>query len=392
MSRHDIDIAVIGAGVIGAGCAWQLAKAGLRVALIDRVHPAAGSSGACDGYLSVSTKTPGVAMTLAAASRALYPQWIAALGDLDAETKGGMLVLDQPSQVAAMEAHAAALASVGVHTELLDISAARRLEPALSPALTGAVLCPDECQLNPYKLALRCAEAAAAAGALTLWPAEPVVEDLGADHVRLRLPAQDLTLHARQVVLCGGAASAALGQTFGLTLPVIPRQGVLAVTRRQHALASRFLVAARYLTHKLDPDRASTSTDPLERIGHGFTLESLPTGQHIIGSSRRFVGFDRSAPADVVGLILREAVRYVPALADSAVLRVFAGLRPFVPDKRPFLGRSRTSPAVIVATGHEGDGITLTPITAACVTALATGQTPPVDITTLDPDRFGCQP
>ena len=78
----------------------------------------------------------------------------------------------------------------------------------------------------------------------------------------------------------------------------------------------------------------------------------------------------------------------VPALARAQVLRSFAGLRPFVPDKKPIIGRSGRLANVIVATGHEGDGITLAPITGALVADLARARAPALDIAALTPDRF----
>ncbi len=392
MSSTTVDVAVIGAGVIGTAAAWRLADAGVRVALIDRSHPAAGSSGASDGYLAVSTKTPGPAMALAAASRARYPAWLQRLGPVDAEVRGGVLLVDHSDGLSAIEAHARHLRDHGVDVDLVDGARLRQLEPGLAPHLVAGLVCESEMQLNPYKLALATVAAATAAGVIPFWPATPVVERLDATGATLAL-GDGRRVIAHQVVLAAGAASAALGADFGLTLPVAPRQGVLAITTKTPPLAQRFLVSARYLTHKRDPSLAGTSTDPAERIGHGFTCETLPTGQHIIGSSRRFVGFDRTVPPDVLAIILASAIAHLPGLADCTILRAFAGLRPFVPDNRPLLGRSAAQPAVIVATGHEGDGVTLAPITAEVVTALALGQTPPVDLTGLDPDRFaGTQP
>ena len=68
MRRIDTEIAVFGAGIMGAACAEALALGGHRVVLVDSALPNAGSSGACDGYVSVSTKTPGPALAMAAAS------------------------------------------------------------------------------------------------------------------------------------------------------------------------------------------------------------------------------------------------------------------------------------------------------------------------------------
>jgi sarcosine oxidase subunit beta len=387
MSSTTVDVAVIGAGVIGSAAAWRLADAGLAVALIDRSHPAAGSSGASDGYLAVSTKTPGPAMALAAASRARYPAWLERLGPVDAEVRGGALLVDHADGISAIEAHARHLAAHGIVADLVDGTRLRQLEPALSPHLVAGLVSETEMQLNPYKLALAMVSAGIAAGVKPYWPATPRIDALDQGGATLTLGNGERVI-AHQIVLAAGAASEALGAAFGLTLPVAPRQGVLAITAKAPPLASRFLVSARYLTHKRDPALASTSADPLEQIGHGFTCETLPTGQHIIGSSRRFVGFDRSVPPEVLAAIVAAAITHLPALADRTILRAFAGLRPFVPDNRPLLGRSTRQPAVIVATGHEGDGVTLAPITAEVVAALVQGRAPPVDLAGLEPDRF----
>ncbi len=69
----EAEIAILGAGIVGAACAWHLAKRGRRVVLIDRAMPTAGTSGACDGYVSISSKKPGLVMAMAAESKRLYP-------------------------------------------------------------------------------------------------------------------------------------------------------------------------------------------------------------------------------------------------------------------------------------------------------------------------------
>ena len=124
------------------------------------------------------------------------------------------------------------------------------------------------------------------------------------------------------------------------------------------------------------------------RLGHGFLLETSAGGQCIIGSTRTFSGFDRSASRAGVAAIVGAAVRRVPRLAAARIWRSFAGLRPFVPDKKPIIGRSERVANVLVATGHEGDGITLAPITGMLIADLARGRTPALEIAALSPDRF----
>lgn len=393
MQSVETEIAVFGAGIMGAACAYELAKGGRRVVLVDRAEPNAGSSGACDGYVSVSTKTPGIALRLARESQILYDALADELGRARIEfvRRGGMMLIETPEDVAKMEAHAHSLREAGVEARVIDRAALLAREPNLSPSLVGGVDCPGEAQVTPYLVTLALVAAARERGVRTLWNANPVAFDVaGSRIVRAELSLQDghVAVSADQFVFCTGIWSREIGAMVGAELPVVPRRGELLVTTRGRQIASRFLVSARYLTAKLDPEAAKTSDDPLVRMGYGFTLETTPHGQHIVGNTRTFVGFDRRVSREGYLAILAEGARRIPALASLQILRSFAGLRPFVPDKKPLIGRSRRRENLLVAAGHEGDGITLAPLTARIVANLACGRPPPVDIGELDPDRF----
>jgi sarcosine oxidase subunit beta len=83
-------------------------------------------------------------------------------------------------------------------------------------------------------------------------------------------------------------------------------------------------------------------------------------------------------------------VELIPALAAAHVIRAFAGLRPWSPDALPLVGRLGDAPQVVIAAGHEGDGITLAPVTAHLVAELiCEGREPDGR---LAPGRFGNSP
>jgi sarcosine oxidase subunit beta len=385
--RVDVDIAVIGAGIIGSSCAYHLTKAGLQVALIDAAYPTAGTSGACDGYLSVATKAPGIVMDLAVASRAAYPGLAAALGAVEFVRRPGLLIVEDEADLAKIAAHVDLVRATGADIAMVDRAALRALEPQLSPALRGGALSRDDFLVNPHLMTLALAQGAVAGGARPFWNTRPLGFDVAGSAVRaVELP--EHVVHAAQVVLCAGVWSEALGAMLGLRLPVRPRRGELVVTERLADPPRHVLVSAKYLTAKADPEAAETSSDPLVRLGHGFLLETSVGGQCIIGSTRTFSGFDRGASRAGIAAIVGEAVRRVPRLAGARIWRSFAGLRPFVPDKKPIIGRSQRLANVLVATGHEGDGITLAPITGMLIADLARGRTPALDLAALSPDRF----
>ncbi len=394
MKRIETEIAIFGAGIMGAACAYELAKAGRRVLLVDRAQPNAGSSGACDGYVSVSTKTPGAALAMARESQILYDGLARELGPerIEFVRRGGMMLIETPDDMPKMETHAALLRDAGVDATVVDRKALLAREPNLSPDLVGGVDCPGEAQVTPYLVTLALVAAARERGAATMWNAAPKAFDIAGAHVaRAELvdaAGESVAVVAQEYVFCAGIWSRELGALGGLELPVVPRRGELLVTTRGRQLASRFLVSARYLTAKLDPEATKTASDPLLRMGYGFTLETTPHGQHVIGNTRTFAGYDRRVSREGYVTILAEGARRVPALASLSILRSFAGLRPFVPDKRPLIGRSRRRRNVVVAAGHEGDGITLAPLTARIVASLLAGRAPPVPLDGLDPDRF----
>jgi glycine/D-amino acid oxidase-like deaminating enzyme len=394
MRRLDTDIAIFGAGIMGAGCAYELAKAGKRVALIDRALPVSGTSGACDGFVSVCTKTPGPAMRLAIASQKLWRDWADELGPERCEyhIAGGLMLIENEDEIAKMDAHGALLRGQGIEAHPVGRIGMLEIEPELSPALHGALDVPNEAAVTPYLAVLALLDAARAKGVAALWNTKPLAFDVAGGRIESveleNTNGERVALRAERYVFCAGIWSRDLGALVGLDLPVIPRRGELLVTARGHKLASRFLVSARYLTAKLDPDLAAKSGDPLIRMGYGFTLEATPHGQHLIGNTRTFVGYDRAVSAQGYRAILDEGAKRVPALAGATILRAFAGLRPFVPDKKPLLGASARIANLIVAAGHEGDGITLAPITAKSVAALCLGREPPVALDEFNPDRF----
>jgi sarcosine oxidase subunit beta len=78
----------------------------------------------------------------------------------------------------------------------------------------------------------------------------------------------------------------------------------------------------------------------------------------------------------------------IPGLKKLQVIRTFAGLRPYTPDGLPILGGVNAIDGFIMAAGHEGDGITLAPITGEMISGLiSTGSSPDI-FADLNLERF----
>jgi glycine/D-amino acid oxidase-like deaminating enzyme len=85
---------------------------------------------------------------------------------------------------------------------------------------------------------------------------------------------------------------------------------------------------------------------------------------------------------------LARAVRFVPALADALLVRTWAGLRPWTPDRLPLVGPVPGRAGLFLASGHEGLGLTLAPLTGEIVAGTLCGEPLVPDAVALLPGRF----
>src|SRR3954462_13122581 len=160
------DVVVVGAGVVGAACAYHLAAAGVRVRLLDRSYVASGSSGACEGNGLARDKELERELPLALRSADLWAELAERLpDDFEYDRKGSVVVAETDEELAASAQRAQTLAGLGVHGEVLDADALRREEPYAAHDLPGGVLYPADAQLEPRLATTALVRAAVRAGA-----------------------------------------------------------------------------------------------------------------------------------------------------------------------------------------------------------------------------------
>lgn len=388
MRTFEADLAVIGAGAVGASCAFQAAKRGLKVALFDARMPTAGTSGACSGLIAISTKKPGLAADLAAETKRLYPEVVAELGnDVEYRPAPLLMLIEDAGILAELEVYQQTVRDHGWRLDHLDRSAVQELEPNLAPTFEGALLCPDEATVNPFRMTLAMVAGAVAHGATTHWGIKPSAVDV-ADGAITGIETPAGRIKAEQYVFAAGVWSPDLGALVGLDLPVVPRRGDVVVTARAAPIVNHYLMAASSMVVKNKPELAETTEDPLMRRGGGFGTHVNALGQCLLGTTRSFEGYDRTSSPEGVRAIIASALKRLPGLARVPVLRTFVGLRPHVPDGKPIIGRSGRFGNLLIATGHDGDGISLSVITGDVIADMASGRPPRIDVSALSPDRF----
>jgi glycine/D-amino acid oxidase-like deaminating enzyme len=361
--RHTADVVVIGGGIIGCACAYYLARDGHRVVLVERGEIASGAASASGGWVIIQDKETSDQVSLALASRRLYDDLSADAG-VQVLTTGGLILAARERDRRTLHQQAEVARAGGAVVEELDGSSLRELEPALSPDLLGALHCAQEGVVDPPEVCRALVRGAERRGAAI--QIDTPVTGIEVNRGRVaRVVTSRGPIATRTVICAAGAWSSQIGAMVGLEIPVTPRRGHLIITEGD-GLVHRPMLETGYLAI---PDDGG----PDDPDGLRFVMQPRPDGRCAIGSSREFAGFDRGVNVDLVRRMHAHAARFVPRVARSLMVRVTVGFRPYLPGGRSLVewaGAER----FLIATGHEGEGVTLAPVTGKMVADMVVGR------------------
>ena len=408
-------VAVVGAGIVGVSCAWQLQARGYQVTLIDRLDPGEACSygnagviatGSCvpqvlprtwrqvpkwllsrDGPLAIDPRDlPRTWRWFRAAQRSATPEGVSAAGRalralhagavadhlVQAQAAGcGDLIarrryLHVYTSEAAYAADSGAWAlrrEIGIPARDLGPAEIREVEPALTNRFARGVLHDDHgVALDP--------------GGLVKALADDLDRRQGR---RLRATVQELTPGAAGGVTLGTDAGSVTADT--LVLAAGAWSGELA-----RALGHDFPVTAERGYHVMYSEPGVELRQPVMFADWKFVANSMRDGLRLAGTAE-FAAADRPANARRTRMLERLAGACIDGLDRSQPSR-WVGARPSLPDSLPVIGRSHLHPDVVFAFGHGHTGLTASATTARIVAALVAGETPPIDIAPFRPDRY----
>ncbi|MEU9034188.1 FAD-dependent oxidoreductase [Streptomyces sp. NPDC048352] len=371
-----MDVVIIGAGVVGAACAYYASRSGLSVAVVDRGPVAGGTTGAGEGNLLVSDKEAGPELDLALLSVRLWRDLAAQLPQaVEYEPKGGLVVAPDETTLKALRHFAEGQRAAGVLSTEVAPDALHDLEPHLARGLAGGFHYPQDAQVHPAQAAARLLSASGA----TLHLGEEVTGLVLESGTVRGVHTSRRTLRSPAVVNAAGTWAGAVASLAGAALPVLPRRGFVLVTEPLPRVVRHKVYAADYIA-----DVASDSA----ALQSSAVVEGTPSGPVLIGATRERVGFDRTLSPEALRRLAAQAATLFPVLADAKVIRTYHGFRPYLPDHLPAIGPDPRVPGLFHACGHEGAGIGLAPATGALIAASLTGTEPPVPLAPFRPDRF----
>lgn len=366
----SFDVAVVGAGVVGSAIAYECARRGASVVLVERDEPGSHASGAAAGMLAPCSEAheAGPFLDMARESLALWPGFAAQVAedggaDPELHLDGLLRVALSEDDAETVQARLAWQQQAGItDATWLDAAQAVEIEPALQHDVAGAAYYPGEGHVHSRRAVQALVKAAAARGA----EIRSGGEVSGPTPRGLALSGAS-GIEARTVILAAGAWLGKLAARFGGALHVEPVHGqLLALTGLPHP-PRRVLYA-----------------------GHDGYVVAKRDGTVLVGATEEHRGYD-TTPSDAVAHQLRgKAERLLQGVEHATAETHWTGLRPAAPDHLPLLGPlpGRDDTRVLVAGGHYRNGVLLAPATARGMADLALDGRAPQGWHPFDPRRL----
>jgi glycine/D-amino acid oxidase-like deaminating enzyme len=342
------DVVVVGAGIVGAACAYFLIREGLRVAVLEKGIVGGGATAAGMGHL--------VAMDDSSAQLALtklsLQLWKELQQELPISTEylqtGTLWIAVDEEEMTAVWRKYELYSAAGLACEILDGAALAEAEPKLRRPLAGALRVLGDAVIYPPAAAQFLLQGVGGRGALFT---DCNVVAIDGNAVQL---SDGTCVSAGCIVNAAGCSATELSP--GILMR--KRKGHLIITDRYPGFLRHQVVELGYLksAHSVTADSVA------------FNLQPRMTGQILIGSSRQYLDESTAVDHGIVRRMIARACDYMPEVAALSALRIWTGFRAATPDKLPLIGPSPENPKLLLATGHEGLGITTSMATAQLIT------------------------
>jgi glycine oxidase len=369
------DVAIIGAGIIGASCANALAEEGLRVVLFDRQTPGCEASWAAGGMLSPAPYLPDDEQLapLANESLRLYPEFVRAIESASQKRvnyrgSGAIEVFYGAEGAVERDRYVASCRALKIEAESITATEARRLEPAIASNVRAASRFASEGTVEPRALMDAVLESARVRKVDIR--ANCAVQSLVIERERcVGVIAEGERIATNRVVIAAGCYSQEIlatdsesGRRLATLFPTRPVRGqMIALLPRDASLGQPLRSSRGYLVPRAN-------------------------GWIVAGSTLEEAGFEKRTTAEGLRKIRSAAIEMVPGLAGAEIVESWCGLRPGTPDGLPILGPTDIE-GVIAATGHFRNGILLAPVTAQLVKDWIGGE-PQLPVAAYSPLRF----
>jgi len=365
------DIIVIGAGIVGCSIAYELARRGAAVQIVEERKPGMGATQAAAGILAphIEVDSPTSFLDLAVRSLHLFDDFIARTQADSGITvlyrrTGTLQVATSDEGMRELRNAAARLEAQHVVLGLLDAQALLAEEPHLSSDVVGGLVVPLHGFVAAGELVRALAGAARLRGA-------QVIE--GRQVLRIVFAKGQVTVETNHGPLSGSAVVLAAGSWSGhIEIVGLPARAPVRPIRGQLL-------------------RLAWKGPMIRRVVWSERCYLVPwdDGTLLVGATVEDAGFDERTTAAGVRDLLEAACEIVPGAWTAGFIDARAGLRPASADLLPIIGASRVFPNLMYATAHYRNGVLLAPVTAAIVADALLDNRIDSALAALSPQRFG---
>ena len=363
-------VVVVGAGIVGCAIAYELARRGAHVRVIDRRDVGQGATQASAGvlapYIEAHDRRP--LLDLTTRSLDLYDEFVARIVEdsgvaVQYVRTGTLEVATEPRDMPRLEGIHAACVERGIRAELFDANTVRRVEPQLAPTVQGGVVVESHGFIGATDLTAALRRAAAAHG--VSFQTSAAVTRIEGNGAGLRIETGGDAFACESAVMAAGSWSGHVEIGGASPVPIRPVRGQLL--------------------------HLGWPAPPLKRVVWAPDCYLVPwsDGSVLAGATSEEVGFDERATVAGVRALMDAARRVTPEVSSASFKEARVGLRPATPDELPVIGPSAAVPGLVYACGHFRSGILLAPLTAAVVADFMVDRRLDSVLDLTSPSRFG---
>jgi sarcosine oxidase subunit beta len=365
---REAAVVVVGGGIMGCAAAYELAKKGQSVILLEKGFVGAEASGRNGGGVRQQKRDP-AELPLAMESVKIWQglqeelEW-----ELEYRQGGNLHILRDPDRYDFLVEQLQYSQKAGLDARLLSPEETRKLLPALKNDLDllGSTYCPSDGNANPLVVCKAYAKAAHQLG-VEIREHEPLERlDVKSGRVIAAVTAHT-EYRASNFVIAAGAWSRPICHQIGLDFPAVVKRSQLMVTEPLPATFTEFVSA----------DLCSC-----------YFRQALSGGMHIGIHSAPIEGYNKSTSYDAFKLVGQSCMTLFPFLKHVNIVHSWAGLTNWTPDAVCIIDKAPHVEGFYLTAGHSGHGFCLGPITGRLLAEWIVDGAPSMDLSAVRWTRF----